>query len=465
MWKFLEEEKRKLQQLKDTRYSNEMEYSKEMAESLYLRGVGSVWDAVQQEQAVKNRIAANRQALVYMSADDPRRKTLEHEIQQDLARLNGAKKIASDHGINYNDLVDYAQRLVDAERTKQNQQKWQETVRESDRMMNAANWVSVPLNVVGGFAEEIADGVQGVKNFFSREYRPVNRNSNLYYGSNMADAIRDTTRDVIHERLGDGVGGYVGEFVYDVSMGLLDSALEWGVGQIIAGSNLLPDNTRDFLEKMDQAAGFVNNNVELMQTYQEALENGATGAEAFEECVKILVAEGLWNGMEKKLGGSLSGNGSWDSEMAGSEENLGMVLYQPGEQDDFLTGFYADDTRTSGKADFYVSPSGEAIPGEYGGYIGDNQRAQILSQIDDQTLRSVVGQMYPKDSVIGTGSLAETIRYLDMAGMPTVSTTDRIRAERAAKHMENRLRTGALAGQEKALIEEITAMWNTVYGA
>lgn len=132
-----------------------------------------------------------------------------------------------------------------------------------------------------------------------------------------------------------------------------------------------------------------------------------------------------------------------------------------------MTGFGADGTLgvTKRTADFYVSPSGEVIPGAYESYIGENQRDQILSQIEDQTLRSVVGQMYSKDSVIGTGSVAETIRYLDVAGIPTVSTTDKIRAERAAKYMENQLRAGAISGSEKAVIEQITAMWNAVYGA
>ena len=349
MWNLLEEENRKLQQLKEIRYSNEMEYNKEIAEGLYLRGVGSVWGVVQQEQAVKDRIAANRQALAYMSADDPRRKTLEHEIQQDLARLNGAKEIALDYGINYNDLVDYARRLEDAEKTQQSQQKWQDMVRENDRMMNAANWLSVPMNVAGEVTGKIADGVQAVKNSLSGEYRPVNKNSNLYYGSNMSNAIRETTRDVIHERLGDGVGGYVGEFVYDVSMGLLDSALEWGVGQIIAGSNLLPDNTKDFLEKVEQASGFVENNAELMQTYREELEDGKSPAEAFGECVKILVAEGIWNGIEKKLEGNRVVADALNSEDVNSVGNMGMVVYQSWPEDAFLDGFYADGTPGAAK--------------------------------------------------------------------------------------------------------------------
>ena len=74
-----------------------------------------------------------------------------------------------------------------------------------------------------------------------------------------------------------------------------------------------------------------------------------------------------------------------------------------------MTGFGADGTLgvTKQTADFYVSPSGDVIPGEYESYIGENQRNQILSQIEDQTLRSVVGQMYSKDSVIGTGSMPE----------------------------------------------------------
>lgn len=349
VWNLLEEENRKLQQLKEIRYSNEMEYNKEIAEGLYLRGVGSVWGVVQQEQAVKDRIAANRQALAYMSADDPRRKTLEHEIQQDLARLNGAKEIALDYGINYNDLVDYARRLEDAEKTQQSQQKWQDMVRENDRMMNAANWLSVPMNVAGEVTGKIADGVQAVKNSLSGEYRPVNKNSNLYYGSNMSNAIRETTRDVIHERLGDGVGGYVGEFVYDVSMGLLDSALEWGVGQIIAGSNLLPDNTKDFLEKVEQASGFVENNAELMQTYREELEDGKSPAEAFGECVKILVAEGIWNGIEKKLEGNRVVADALNSEDVNSVGNMGMVVYQSWPEDAFLDGFYADGTPGAAK--------------------------------------------------------------------------------------------------------------------
>ena len=112
-----------------------------------------------------------------------------------------------------------------------------------------------------------------------------------------------------------------------------------------------------------------------------------------------------------------------------------------------LCGIDADGTPGAAKrtADFSVSPSGDVIPGEYESYIGENQRNQILSQIEDQTLRSVVGQMYSKDSVIGTGSVAELISFSDAAGLQVVSRSKYRRAGNASRYANKMFRNGYLS--------------------
>lgn len=143
-------------------------------------------------------------------------------------------------------------------------------------------------------------------------------------------------------------------------------------------------------------------------------------------------------------------------------ENLSMVLYQSPEQDDFMTGFRGEDLHPSGKADFYVSPSGEVLPGEYEGWIGENQRDTILSQIEDQTLRSVVGQMYSKDSVIGTGNLAELVHFSDTTGMYIVSKMEYRSAENAANYINKRLRAGMVSGMDKNILDTVMFTWSSV---
>ena len=380
--------------------------------------------------------------------------------------MNYVKQVAAENGIDYNDLVEYAQRVEDAEKMQKSVQFWTDYTQKDDRAMNAANWASVSMNVIGSVTGGISNAMQSARNVLSGEYRPINKNTVWHYGTNVKEAIRDTSGDIVEDRWGGGVGGKMARMIYDQSMEMMDAALGWGIKQLAVGSGLISGNTKTFLEDLEDVVDFVKNSKELMQTYQDALEEGASAEAAFGKCVAQLASQGVWGLAEKKLEDAFL-QGFWDtndSTTVRPGERLAMVVYQPPEQDDFLIGFH-EDVQNSGKADFYVSPSGEVIPGEYESYIGENQRDQILSQIEDQTLRSVVGQMYSKEAVIGTGSVAETIRYLDMAGIPTVSTTDKIRAERAAKYMENQLRAGAISGSEKAVIEEITAMWNAVYGA
>ena len=129
-----------------------------------------------------------------------------------------------------------------------------------------------------------------------------------------------------------------------------------------------------------------------------------------------------------------------------------------------MTGFGADGTLSTKKwtADYSVSPSGEVIPGEYESYIGENQRDQILSQIEDQTLRSVVGQMYSKDSVIGTGSVAELISFSDAAGLQVVSRSKYRRAGNASRYANKMLRNGYLSTPDQTVMAEIMRVWNNV---
>ena len=127
-----------------------------------------------------------------------------------------------------------------------------------------------------------------------------------------------------------------------------------------------------------------------------------------------------------------------------------------------MTGFGADGTLgvTKQTADFYVSPSGDVIPGEYESYIGENQRNQILSQIEDQTLRSVVGQMYSKDSVIGTGSMPELIRFSEQNGLNLISESQYVRVERMYAYLTKQAYIGALSSSEKEVLKTIMAAWN-----
>ena len=130
------------------------------------------------------------------------------------------------------------------------------------------------------------------------------------------------------------------------------------------------------------------------------------------------------------------------------------------QQDDFMTGFWGEDLQSSGKADFYVSPSGEVLPGEYESWIGENQRSQVLSQIEDLTLRSVVGQMYFNDSVIGTGSLPELIRFSEQNKLNLVGKSQYVRAEKASAYLSKQLYSGTLSFSEKKLLETLLGSWN-----
>jgi hypothetical protein len=229
-----------------------------------------------------------------------------------------------------------------------------------------------------------------------------------------------------------------------------------------AGAGLISGNVKAFADDLAKAFGLVQDNAELVQTYEEALDAGKSPQEAFGACMVQAAAEGLWGLTEKQLEQAfLKGFGDWNDSSVAKPSSMELVVYQPPEQDDFLTGFWLDDPPKSGKADFYVSPSGEAIPGEYESYIGDNQRSQILSQIEDQTLRSVVGQMYAKDSVIGTGSLAELVQFSNASGLKIVSKMEYRSAENSMNYINKRLRAGMLPSADKNILDEVIWTWDS----
>ena len=70
------------------------------------------------------------------------------------------------------------------------------------------------------------------------------------------------------------------------------------------------------------------------------------------------------------------------------------------------------------KADFYVSPAGEAIEGKYESWIGRNRRDEMMERAENQRLKNVVGQIYRADSVIGDGSLADRMMLEQQRGLP-----------------------------------------------
>ena len=377
--------------------------------------------------------------------------------------MNYVKQVAAENGIDYNDLVEYAQRVEDAEKMQKSVQFWTDYTQKDDRAMNAANWASVSMNVIGSVTGGISNAMQSARNVLSGEYRPINKNTVWHYGTNVKEAIRDTSGDIVEDRWGGGVGGKMARMIYDQSMEMMDAALGWGIKQLAVGSGLISGNTKTFLEDLEDVVDFVKNSKELMQTYQDALEEGASAEAAFGKCVAQLASQGVWGLAEKKLEDAFL-QGFWDtndSTTVRPGERLAMVVYQPPEQDDFLIGFH-EDVQNSGKADFYVSPSGEVIPGEYESYIGENQRDQILSQIEDQTLRSVVGQMYSKDSVIGTGSVAELISFSDAAGLQVVSRSKYRRAGNASRYANKMLRNGYLSTPDQTVMAEIMRVWNNV---
>ena len=373
--------------------------------------------------------------------------------------MNYTKQVAWKYGINYNDLVAYAQRIEDEANMQKSVQFWTDLAQKDDRSMNAANWASVPMKVIGGVTGGISNALQSANNTLSGQYRPINQNTVWHYGTHAGNAIRNTTGDVVEDRLGGGIGGQIGRTVYEQTMELADAALGWGIKRFIVGSDLVSGNMKTFLEDMENAADLVYNSAELTQTYQDALDEGLTPEEAFGECMLQITTESLKSFSEKKFNESFLKGFDAEPYAAKPDENLSMVLYQSPEQDDFMTGFRGEDLQHSGKADFYVSPSGDVLPEEYESWIGENQRSTILSQIEDPTLKSVVGQMYPKNSVIGTGSLPELIRFSEENGLNLVRESRYMLAKTLSDYLTQATHSGMVSLSDKNVLDMIMTSW------
>ena len=455
----LHTEKDYLQRLKDERYYGGMEHAQMLAQDLHLRGGGTLWDAILRQDALDDQIALDRQKLDSIPAADPQQEVLEQEIQQNIDWVNYTKQVAWKYGINYNDLVAYAQRIEDEANMQKSVQFWTDVAQKDDRSMNAANWASVPMKVIGGVTGGISNALQSANNTLSGQYRPINQNTVWHYGTHAGNAIRNTTGDVVEDRLGGGIGGQIGRTVYEQTMELADAALGWGIKRFIVGSDLVSGNMKTFLEDMENAADLVYNSAELTQTYQDALDEGLTPEEAFGECMLQITTESLKSFSEKKFNESFLKGFDAEPYAAKPDENLSMVLYQSPEQDDFMTGFWGEDLQSSGKADFYVSPSGEVLPGEYESWIGENQRSTILSQIEDPTLKSVVGQMYPKNSVIGTGSLPELIRFSEENGLNLVRESRYMLAKTLSDYLTQATHSGMVSLSDKNVLDMIMTSW------
>jgi len=142
-----------------------------------------------------------------------------------------------------------------------------------------------------------------------------------------------------------------------------------------------------------------------------------------------------------------------------------LVVYEPKNSRDLLTAPGNSDTlKATGGTDFYVAPGGEAIPAAYESWIGENQRDAVISNIDDHSLRSVVGQIYPQNSVIGEGSLIDQIYFSEATGLQVVRESDYRKIERLQKFLERQLDRGLLSENDKKMAETFYEMLLTLMG-
>ena len=133
-----------------------------------------------------------------------------------------------------------------------------------------------------------------------------------------------------------------------------------------------------------------------------------------------------------------------------------LVVYEPKNNGDLLTAPGNGDTlKATGGTDFYVAPGGETIPAAYESWIGENQRDVIVSKFDNQSLRSVVGQLYPKDSIVGDGSLMDRIRFAKMTGVPIVERGDYLDIQNIDRYLRKAIDSGTLSKGELETASQI----------
>ena len=132
-----------------------------------------------------------------------------------------------------------------------------------------------------------------------------------------------------------------------------------------------------------------------------------------------------------------------------------VVVYQPAERDDFLTGFWAEDPPKSGKADFYVAPNGDVLPGEYESWIGDNQRDRVVESIEDDELRKVIAEAYLEASVIGDGSLMDYISFAKTTGVAKHDYRTMIKSWYVTNHLGNILIGNSISDADRYYAEWI----------
>ena len=122
-----------------------------------------------------------------------------------------------------------------------------------------------------------------------------------------------------------------------------------------------------------------------------------------------------------------------------------------------MTGFGADGTLgvTKRTADFYVSPSGEVIPGAYESYIGENQRSRVTESIEDDEIRAWVAEAYLPTSVIGDGSLADYIGFAKETGAVKYDCSMMTRAWYVTNHLELTLFGASISKSDRHAAERV----------
>lgn len=211
------------------------------------------------------------------------------------ARRNQIAAILAGAGYEPEEVIEYASRVRNAERMRQEMAGLSEDVtgRGAEGVARgvygtvqsyATNLLS-PIGSVGLLAQKLFRGGAGAE-----QYRPVDYNTPSMYFSQGTSTIRGAV---------GGQMGDVGRFVYDTVNSAVDSGVRMLVGQALGGGGIKPspDMTEAAAAKLNRfVSGFISTQMSgevFANSFVQAKESGSTDADALLDSVTAAVIEGL----------------------------------------------------------------------------------------------------------------------------------------------------------------------------
>ena len=105
--------------------------------------------------------------------------------------------------------------------------------------------------------------------------------------------------------------------------------------------------------------------------------------------------------------------------------------------------------------DYYASTNGKVLLAEYKDWLGENQRDKYMASVDDNYLKTIIGEIYRPGSIIGDGGTADSIRFERETGILLCRTGHIQKGRDMIRCLERFLKTDGLSLSDQLRVNQL----------